>query len=427
MSNSCYFTPVPSRRISTNGKVEFRLATKSATTLDVSAKLADGTKKFIGVFLLKQNLELTKIYPETSGLVGEFDWILEFKDDTGEVIETITQNYEIVNSDVHSTRLLDGLWVSIRHWSPDESRCFNYGLRNMTDDDWKKHIYEMHKIGVTSVVIQNTLESPYYVCQHGMSADNYDGTAFYDTEIAPRYPNMKEKDPIEAILSAADECDMTVFPGVGHYAWFDYSPESLIWHKRVAKDLFEKYGHHKSFYGFYISEEMFGDLYYSYPPVPNEDYKNIQTFFKEFTPYVHELAPSKPVALACNNNDMHKYPDEWGGILENLDILIPFGFARETNEYNMPQIAEMCKKYNTHFWCDLEVFKFPFTDKGLTPKDIEELSEEIRKYDALEQLYGYQYTGHMNEPGKNTKNLGGKDTEDLYAAYYEYQKKIREI
>ena len=124
MCSSCYFTPVPSRRISTNGKVEFRLATKSASTLDVSVLFADGSKKFIGVFPLKQNLELTKVYPETSGLLGEFDWVLDFKNEKGEIIETITQNYEIVKSDVHSTRLLDGCWISVRHWSPVESRYF---------------------------------------------------------------------------------------------------------------------------------------------------------------------------------------------------------------------------------------------------------------------------------------------------------------
>ena len=157
------------------------------------------------------------------------------------------------------------------------------------------------------------------------------------------------------------------------------------------------------------------------------NYKDIQNFFKEFRPFAHELAPTKPVALAPSNNDIHKYPDQWGGILENLDILIPFGFARSTNEYNMPQIAELCDRYDTHFWCDLEVFKFPFTDRGLTPKDMSELETEIRQYDALEQLYGYQFTGLMNEPGKNTKKLGAKDTEDVYAAYYEYQKKVRNI
>lgn len=425
MEKLYYFTPVPGRRISENGKVEFRIAAKDCDKVNVYA-IVDEKEIFAGSTTLLPDCEVVKFCPETKGIVGKFTWKIDFiKNDTIE--ETMLQDFEIVKSDVHSTRLLDGLWVSIRHWSPDESRSFNFGLRQMTDEDWKKHVYEMHKIGVTSVLIQNVLESPYYVNQHKMTADTYDGAAFYDTDIAPRYPKMREKDPIEAILSAADECDMTVFPGVGHFAWFDYSPESLIWHKRVAKDLFEKYGHHKSFYGFYISEESFGDLYYSYPPVPDEDYKNIQNFFKEFTPFVRSLAPTKPVALAPGNKDMHKYEEEWDGILENLDILIPFGFARETSEYNMPQIAKMCQKHGTHFWCDLEVFKFPFTDKGLTPKDMDELAKEIRMYDDLEQIYGYQYTGIINEPGKNHLNLGGKDTEELFSAYYEYQKKVRNI
>ena len=87
MNNACYFTPVPSRRISTNGKVEFRLAAQNAVVSDVSVKFSDGTSKFIGTFPLKKNLELTKIYPDIDGLLGEFDWVLEFKDENGEVID----------------------------------------------------------------------------------------------------------------------------------------------------------------------------------------------------------------------------------------------------------------------------------------------------------------------------------------------------
>ena len=111
-------------------------------------------------------------------------------------------------------------------------------------------------------------------------------------------------------------------------------------------------------------------------------------------------------------------------ILENLDIIIPFGFAR-TPTNNVAEIIELCNNYDTHFWCDLEIFRFPFEEGALVPKDIDALIKEIRDYDALEQIYGYQFTGLMNEPGKNKHNLGRKETEDLFAGYYEYQKKIR--
>ncbi len=424
-----FFTPVPARRISENGKVEFRLASFDAKKVEVYAINSDKNRIFAGEAALLPNCELVKFIPETKGLLGNIVWEINFKDENDQTIETIEQNFEIVSSPVHSTRLLDGLWVSIRHWSPDESICFKEGLELMTDEDWKKHVYEMHKIGVTSVLIQNMFDNIGHrrVGQHDMTADTYDGFSFYDTDIAPRYANMKEKDPLEAILTAADECDMVVFPGIGIYAMFDFSAESLIWHKRVAKELYEKYGHHKSFYGFYISEEIFGNLYFEREGVPNERYKEIAPFFKEFSEFAHGLAPTKPVALAPSNVEMDKYQEEWSDILENLDILIPFGFARETFENNLPEIAKMCKRHDTHFWVDLEVFKFPFEDTGLIPKDIDELINEIRDYDALEQVYGYQYTGLMNEEGKNHLHLGGKDTEILYTAYYEYQKKVRNI
>jgi len=423
MTTQCYFTPVPSRRISTNGRVEFRLAAEGCRQVRVAAVLPDGGRIEVGSYELKPALELVKVYPCTEGLVGQFEWELTFVSDQGETAEILRQPYEIVKSEVHSTCLLDGCWISIRHWSPTESRCFKDGLEMMTDEDWRQHVFSMHKLGITTVLIQNVFDSVYYVNQHDMTADTYDGVAFYDSKLAPRRPGMLEKDPLEAILSAADECGMAVFPGVGLYAWFDFSPESLIWHKRVAAELFERYGHHHSFYGFYVSEEIMGALYHGYDPVPDENYKDIQNFFREFSAYAHTLAPTKPVALAPNNIDMHLYQDEWQGIMENLDILIPFAFARSEN--NIPQITEMCNKWDVHFWVDMEVFRFPFDNGALVPKDFPALLKEIHDYEMLEQIYGYQYTGMLNEPGKNEKHLGGPETEVLYEEFYKYQRARR--
>ena len=55
----------------------------------------------------------------------------------------------------------------------------------MTDDDWKQHIYSMHKLGITSVLIK-TYSSMKYVHQHDMTADTYDGKAYYPSKL---YPN----------------------------------------------------------------------------------------------------------------------------------------------------------------------------------------------------------------------------------------------
>lgn len=420
--NKCFCTPVPSHRISDKSRLELRVAAQNAGYVEVSAVFSDGRTQMCGSFPISGNLQLCKLYPNLTGILGKITLHIKFFNLGHELTEVQQLPYEIVHTGVASTCMLDGCWISIRHWSPDESRLFRDGLENMTDDDWKQHVYSMNRIGITTVLIQNVFDSRHYVNRHNMTADTYDGEAFYDSKLYKRRASMKEHDPIEAILTAADECNMSVFPGVGMYAWFDFSPESLEWHKRVAAELIERYGHHKSFYGFYISEEIMGALYYGYPSVPDEKYRDIQHFFKEFSAFAHQLAPTKPVALAPNNIDMHLYQKEWQGIMENLDIIIPFAFAR--SEYNVPQIAEMCKKWDVHFWVDMEIFRFPFENGALVPKSYDELIHEIHEYDVLEQIYGYQYTGLLNEPG-HRNHLGRIETEQLYTEYEAYQNQIR--
>lgn len=416
-----YCTPVPSRRVSTNGKPEFRIAVQSAASVRISARQENRTVKECGCYPLQPDLYVNRVYPDASGLVGQVEFQLEFLSASGESVGMTKQNYEFISSDVHSSRLLDGCWVTIYHFSEKEAHYFNQGLGKLTDEDWKQVVYSMHKIGITSILIQNVFDIQVRAGEHQMTADTYKGRAFYDSDLYEARVPITARDPIESILTAADECDMTVFPGVGLYAWFDFTKESLEWHKRVARELYEKYGHHKSFYGWYISEEIMGALYYGYAPVPDEDYKNIQHFMAEFKRYVRQFDPTMPLALAPNNIKMHHYREEWRGILENLDILIPFAFARSEN--NIVQIAEMCRETGTHFWVDMEIFDFPFP-QGLRPKNIDMLIKEIRNYDVLEQIYGYQYTGLLNEPGYR-KNVGMEETEVLYTAYQKYQADLR--
>lgn len=52
------------------------------------------------------------------------------------------------------------------------------------------------------------------------------------------------------------------------------------------------------------------------------------------------------------------------------------------------------------------------------------LIREIHCYDVLEQVYGYQYTGLLNEPG-HRMGLGNEDTEELYTAYAAYVRSVR--
>ncbi len=418
----CQMTLIPSFRASSGIRPEVRIHCPQAQKVSVyGIKNEEVCNVLESIPLLEGT---NKIDLDLMGMTGDIRLQFKFYNVYGEIICTKEFPYQVMNVEVKSTTLIDGCWISIYHWSEGEARWFNGDLKKLTDEDWKKQIYSMNEVGIKGIIIQNVFHCDEYAGKHSMSVKDYKGLALYPSGLfGERYP-IAARDPVEAILSAADECEMSVFMGVGSFAWFDFSPEALEWHKNVTNELFELYGTHKSLYGWYVSAEIFGALYYDYPHVENEKYKEIVTFFQEYKAFVDKLTPTKPIAFAPNNIRFQEFEKEWKEILPNVDILLPFAFARDPENLNIKEIADICEACCTHFWVDMEMFAWPI-DNGLLPKSIEELIGEIRFYDDVEQIYGYQFTGIMNPPD-NQYNLGGERAKELYKRYMEYYKCIGE-
>ena len=403
---------IPAVRCSTHADPEIRAYSDDAQAVRLEV-LRDGES--LAVFL--QALTPGQAVSFRRGL-GRFPGQLELRFSFlcgGEAREEKRMPYEVVRSDTPGTGLLDGCWISIQHWSPEESRYFRDGLAQMTDADFERHIEDMADAGIRGVVIQNLFDSPWYVGRHSLTCETYDGRAFYPSAMYPGRMPIRAQDPVEAVLRAADRCGSHVLVGIGLFAWFDFSAESLEWHKRVAREAFERYGNHPSFYGWYVSEELLGDLYWSYLPEQAQRWREVGTFFREFRAFVHTLDPVRPIAFAPNNVRFHEHEAEWKTILPYIDILLPFAFARDPAGWNVPEMKQICEDCGVHMWVDMEMFQVPFED-GLLPKEYGELVREIEQYSSLEQCYGYQYTGLMNRPGF-TPALGGACTEELYERY----------
>lgn len=414
-------TIIPGFRVSRYTRPEVRI--HSQEKLKLLVEIFKRKEKILElIYELKEGSN--KIFLNFSDLYGKIELRFNFYRSYDELVFSKSYDYEIINSGCKSTTLIDGCWISIYHWSEEEGRWFNEDLKKLKDDDWKQIVYDMNEVGIKGIIIQNVFYCNEYAGQHNMILENYRGLAFYPSKVYPKRFPITAQDPIEAILSTADKLGMNVFLGVGLFAWFDFSKESLEWHKIITKELWELYGNHSSLYGWYISEEMFGSLYYEYPYVNPEDYRNIVFFFKEYKDFIKTLTPTKPIAFAPNNIRFHEFLKEWEEILKNVDILIPFGFARDPENLNINKIAELCEKTGTHFWVDMEMFAWPI-DNGLIPKTPEELVKEIRMYDDIEQIYGYQYIGMMNSLDFRY-SLGGEKTRLLYREYQKYYKSIIE-
>jgi hypothetical protein len=353
--------------------------------------------------------------------------------------KTKIEPVKIIDSKIRSTKRIDGSWFEFYHWSEDEGRFWNNDIIKLGNSQWKELIKGMHDIEMNIVVIQELFRNQKYVGEHTMESTGYTGIPYYSSKLYPLKPGMSLLDNVqnghssgnypewkniaadsalESVLSEADELGMKVFLGVGMYAWFDFSQGSLDWSKKVARELWEKYGSHKSFYGWYVSGEIAGDL-----GTDDLRRKEIVHFFKEFRAYVRTLAPDKPVMLASNCHGVKNSNGYYPELLKNLDILCPFGFHRmPENDYTGSEVAKLlqdyCDKAGCHLWMDLEVFLF--ADKNaLYPRPIDQIITDLLMFDNFEKICCYSYTGLMNA-GWQTSTPGGPKTVRLYNDYMKY-------
>ena len=334
---------------------------------------------------------------------------------------------EVLHLETPSTRTIDGAWIGLIHWSDEEARYWNADIRKLSEHDWQQQIQGMHSLRMETVIVQQVFQNQEYYGRHTIEISGYKGKANYPSQLYPDRSPIAANDALEAILSQADALDMHVLLGVGMYAWFDYSAASLEWHKRVATELWRRYGHHPSFYGWYVSEEVYGNL------IPDEGEQakgryraEIIRFFAEFQAYCRSLAPEKPVMLAPNAHGLLKSRDAWPQVLAHVDILCPFGFARMpegdvTGEQAAAIYARLCRQTHTHLWMDLEAFTFE--GKALIPRPIGGLVQDLRQFPEFEKILCYQYSGIFNSPNSQIKP-GGPRTISLYEDYLKYLKSI---
>ena len=372
------------------------------------------------------NQEQVSIAPDSAVLV-KFSW--ETAGNEGKhriILEVITDNQHfesekeiiILHSETRSTDRIDGAWFGFYHWSEDEGKYWNSEIKKMTDTQWDEMMSAQSKIGMNIIVIQEIFRNPTaYAHKHTMEQDGYKGIPYYPSTLYPGKVDLASEDPLEAILAAADKNNMHVFVGIGLYAWFDFSAESLRWHKKVADEVWQKYGHHPSFYGWYISEVQDGGL------GTTEDRENIVSFFREFKQHVYKYGPDKPIMLATNSHNLRGAEPTYRELLKHLDILCPFAFHRMpehdlTGEQAAEKLQLLADEAEAHLWLDMEVFEFA-EKNALVPRPIDGVLSDLHRFKNFEKILCYQFPGLMNSPEMSIKP-GGERTVKLYLDYKKY-------
>ncbi|MBN1394010.1 MAG: DUF4434 domain-containing protein [Pirellulales bacterium] len=352
----------------------------------------------------------------TKGLLGEHQVICEVK--SGENVNHARQPIKVFQTGARSTGRLGGAWVDFLHHREDEGKPFDAELAKMTDKQWRELVKAMHAVDQVIIVITFMVRNYTHVGEHNIEKEGYHGKAYYPSELFPARAPIASKDPLEAILSEADRLGMHVMPGVGCYALLDYTPASLRWHKKTADELWKMYGRHPSFYGWYVSEEIGGNL-----GTDDRRRQEIVNFFREFTPHVRAMSPDKPIMLATNTRGIAQAGKYYRKLLPHLDILCPFGFHRMpagdmTGEEAAAKLQSLCDANGCHLWMDLESFARP-DGPALYPRPIEGLLDDLRRFPNFEKVLHYQFPGMMSSPSMS-RRPGGAASVELYEAYNRY-------
>lgn len=333
-----------------------------------------------------------------------------------------------------SRRKIDGAWVGLLHWSEREGARWNAELAEFTAADWRDLVAGMHALQMDYIVIQECFRNQEYAGRHHIRIRGYRGRAFYPSSLYSRRMGLPDTDPVETILAAADGYRMRVFLGVGLYAWFDFSPGSLRWHQAVMTELWSRYGHHPSLYGWYISEEVVGGIVPQMPRWWPEGHKQrriaryreeIVTFFRSLRQHCdqHGGGAAKPLMLAPNCHFMRQAEATWRALLQHCQIVCPFGFNRmPRGDVGGAEVAAwlqgLCRDVGAHLWLDMEVFLFG-PQGELIPRPIDQIAAEIAQSSDFETILCYQYPGLFNAPTAH-RQPGGPATVALFEQYTRY-------
>ena len=158
-------------------------------------------------------------------LTGNIDLTLKVKGADGTFRKT--EKIIVLPSKDRSIHRITGAWSGICHWSEIEGKHWNADIKKLTDDQWREMVRSMHKLGLDFIVIQEVFRNEEYVGKHNTTPENYQGKAYYPSSLYLGRMEITAKDPLEAIFSEADKLGMKVMPGVGLFAWFDFTREGI--------------------------------------------------------------------------------------------------------------------------------------------------------------------------------------------------------
>jgi hypothetical protein len=428
-SSAPRFAVVPPGPVSDRARVELRL---SVPNPEASAQKA--TVRFYWDRVSPRNLIETRTLETAPGVTG---FVSAWSSAAGRVgkrrliyqVERsgqLTQGQwplEVFSSQTPALPWFTGAWL--------ESFAILRACEGKTPQETERNVREsvmaMHRLGMKTLIIT-------YVEFHA--------TFFYPSKLEFYDRDTKKQargkdcafDIVGTILSQADKHGMHAILGLGRGGdmyllwefdkpdWKQRNEEGLTLSKKIAQELWERYGHHPSFYGWYLTHEM-------------NDLAKSSAYYNPLADFCHALAPEKPVlaapagtpildkaTLQASKVDIFAYQDAVGS-----------GYVPYKNTFNpenrIAMLHDIFRKYRDwhadtgkHLWSDLEVWEMDGSKgySGSYPASFARVRRQIEiEAQYVSVLTAYPYHGYFHDPRSRVaaKDLRAVQLFEEYVAY----------
>jgi len=256
-----------------------------------------------------------------------------------------------------------------------------------SEKQWDSELASMRKMGMDTLLID---------------AIARDDSAFGKVDGYPLFANCGTTDPLQTILDASLKYHIKVY--VGLYAWnwdTQTSADFVEFGKRcksVAESVWQQYGKHKAFGGWYVLGWELGD-------VSAADSVGV-LLYSQVVSQLRTLAPKMPIVMApyfsldATPEQMEKY---WRNALPLIkpDVLAlqdGVGCGRKLTPENVKPyfkaVANACKSVKVKLWADVEVFDIP---AGWIPAPADRIVEQLKSVSPyVEKIVIWEYNHYLS-------------------------------
>ncbi|WP_176012055.1 DUF4434 domain-containing protein [Victivallis sp. Marseille-Q1083] len=309
---------------------------------------------------------------------------------------------------------INGSWFEFQHGGGWEAKYWNPQFMQFSAEQWKTLIKDIAGIGMEYLVLMSSALG---------------GKTFYESEYAEEYP-IACRNLLPLLLETAEKLDLKVF--VANDFFGDWSnPVAMMTDSNIREardrrsaEIVERFGHYRSFYGWYWPNEAAIHPYY-------------EEFFIDYVNHnsalAHQLTPGKKTLIAPYGTFRAKTDDAFIDQLERLDIdYIAYQDeigVRKSNLDWTPYYFEALRRAHdkagrSKLWADVEVFHFEgeVYKTALLPAPFERVKAQIDGISQfVDRILIYQSPGLMSRPGSIAST--GTASEQLYTAYAEHLKR----